>query len=51
MCEIGTGQDILVSEFPDLDFVWLDTEESIGEVFWLPAKAFSKAKANKAKRR
>ncbi len=35
LCEIGTGRDILVAEFPNLDFFWLDTEESEGEVFWL----------------
>ncbi len=35
LCEIGTGRDILESEFPDLDFMWLDTEESEGEIFLL----------------
>ena len=35
VCEIGTGRDILVAEYPHLDFLWLDTEESQGEVFWL----------------
>ena len=35
LCEIGTGRDILTAEFPRLDFFWLDTEESQGEVFWL----------------
>ena len=35
LCEIGAGRDILVSEFPHLDFFWLNTEESQGEVFWL----------------
>jgi len=35
LCEIGTGRDSLASEFPDIDFLWLDTEESQGEVFWL----------------
>jgi ribosomal protein L3 glutamine methyltransferase len=38
LCEIGTGGEILEAEF-DLPFVWLDTEESEGEVFWLPAAA------------
>ncbi len=36
LCEIGTGRDILEEEF-DLPFLWLDSEESEGEVFWLPA--------------
>jgi ribosomal protein L3 glutamine methyltransferase len=35
VCEIGTGREILESEFPELPFLWLDTEESEGEVFWL----------------
>lgn len=35
LCEIGGGRDILERDFPDLPFLWLDTEESEGEVFWL----------------
>ena len=35
LCEIGTGRDLLVAEYPHLDFLWLDTEESEGEVFWI----------------
>ena len=35
LCEIGTGRGILTAEYPHLDFFWLDTEESQGEVFWL----------------
>jgi ribosomal protein L3 glutamine methyltransferase len=41
LCEIGTGRHILEAEYPDLDFLWLDTEESQGEVFWLTREAFS----------
>jgi len=41
LCEIGTGRELLEAEFPDLDFLWLDTEESQGEVFWLTRDAFS----------
>ena len=26
---------MLVAEYPHLDFLWLDTEESEGEVFWI----------------
>lgn len=36
LCEIGTGADILEQEF-DLPFLWLDSQESTGEVFWLSA--------------
>jgi ribosomal protein L3 glutamine methyltransferase len=35
LCEVGGGRDTLEQERPDLDFLWLDTEESTGEVFWL----------------
>ncbi len=35
LCEIGTGRGLLVAEYPHLDFLWLDTEESQGEVFWI----------------
>ena len=39
LCETGTGREILEAEFPHLPFMWLDTEESAGEVFWLSAEA------------
>lgn len=35
VCEIGRGKDIIETEFPDLPFLWLDTENSNGEVFRL----------------
>jgi ribosomal protein L3 glutamine methyltransferase len=35
MCEIGIGREILEAEFPKLNFFWLDSEESEGEVFFL----------------
>jgi ribosomal protein L3 glutamine methyltransferase len=35
VCEIGTGRDIIKAEFPKLGLMWLDTEQSIGEVFLL----------------
>ena len=44
VCEIGRGQDRLVRAYPDLPFVWLDTEESAGEVFLLRAGDFASMK-------
>ena len=41
VCEVGTGREKLESEY-DLPFTWLDTEESEGEVFWLPASALTR---------
>jgi len=35
--EVGTGLDILEEEFPQLPFLWLETEDSSGEVFALTA--------------
>lgn len=37
ICEVGTGQERLVENFPDLNLIWLTTETSEGEVFWLDA--------------
>jgi ribosomal protein L3 glutamine methyltransferase len=37
LCEIGRGRELLEAEFPDLPLLWLDTEESEGEVFWTGA--------------
>ncbi len=37
LCEIGRGREILERDYPDLGFLWLDTAESTGEVFWLTA--------------
>lgn len=35
LCEIGRGREALERAYPQLQFLWLDTEESSGEVFWL----------------
>lgn len=43
LCEIGTGRDILDAEYPHLNFIWLDTAESEGEVFWLSARDFGQS--------
>lgn len=37
ICEIGMGRHILEAEYPDIEFIWLDSEDSQGEVFWLNA--------------
>ena len=39
LCEIGRCRPALEAGFPDTNFLWLDTAESSGEVFWLPAAA------------
>ena len=37
LCEIGRGRERLEAEFPQLPLLWLDTEDSEGEVFWIGA--------------
>ena len=39
LLEVGTGRAMLEQEFLQLPFLWLDTAESEGEVFMLPASA------------
>jgi ribosomal protein L3 glutamine methyltransferase len=37
LCEIGRGRDNLEAAYPQLPLLWLDTEHSEGEVFWIAA--------------
>ncbi|MBR0693807.1 50S ribosomal protein L3 N(5)-glutamine methyltransferase [Bradyrhizobium lablabi] len=37
LCEIGRGRDNLEASYPSLPLLWLDTEDSEGEVFWIAA--------------
>jgi ribosomal protein L3 glutamine methyltransferase len=39
LCEVGRGRPVLEHDYPDEDFLWLDTAASAGEVFWMPAVA------------
>lgn len=41
LCEIGRGRDMLGDVYPNLPLLWLDTEDSDGEVFWIPAEALA----------
>ena len=38
LCELGRGRKPLEAAFPRLPFLWLDTEQSEGEVFWISRK-------------
>jgi len=49
ICEIGTGRETLEEEYPDLEFFWLDTAESQGEVFWITAEALGVGEKKKRK--
>ncbi|MGA9088681.1 MAG: 50S ribosomal protein L3 N(5)-glutamine methyltransferase [Bradyrhizobium sp.] len=37
LCEIGRCRPALEAAYPQTDFLWLDTEDSQGEVFWIGA--------------
>lgn len=43
VCEFGTGRDLLQAEYPHLPFLFLDTEDSEGEVFALSAEDLARA--------
>jgi ribosomal protein L3 glutamine methyltransferase len=40
LCEIGRGRAPLEAAYPRTPFLWLDTEQSEGEVFWLERDGF-----------
>jgi ribosomal protein L3 glutamine methyltransferase len=42
LCEVGRCRPALESAYPNLPFLWLDTEDSEGEVFWLEARDLAK---------
>ena len=37
LCEIGRGRENVEAAFPQLPLLWLDSEHSEGEVFWISA--------------
>jgi ribosomal protein L3 glutamine methyltransferase len=41
LCEIGRGRELLEAAYPQLPLLWLDTEDSEGEVFWIGATDLS----------
>jgi ribosomal protein L3 glutamine methyltransferase len=49
ICEIGRGRAILEREYPHLSPIWLDTQESEGEVFLLSAADLRAARKSKGR--
>ena len=45
LCEIGRCRDALEMTYPRAEFLWLDTEDSEGEVFWIAASDLAKLNA------
>jgi ribosomal protein L3 glutamine methyltransferase len=37
LCELGRGREVLEAAFPQLPLMWLDSEDSEAEVFWIGA--------------
>jgi ribosomal protein L3 glutamine methyltransferase len=50
ICEIGAGRARLESEFPALPLIWLDTRESVGEVFFARAEDLAPPKPKRPRR-
>jgi len=50
ICEIGRGRTTLEAAFPRLPFLWLDTELSEGEVFWIAGKDLMGPRASRPAR-
>jgi ribosomal protein L3 glutamine methyltransferase len=42
LCEVGRGRAAVERAFRRTSFLWLDTAESTGEVFWLDAKGLAR---------
>jgi ribosomal protein L3 glutamine methyltransferase len=51
LCEVGGARARIEHEFPHLPFVWLDTEDTSGEVFLLRASDFDAGKARSRRKR
>lgn len=51
LCEVGRGRGTLEKLYPRLPFLWLDTQESSGEVFWLKALEFNGFHSRQHKRK
>lgn len=44
LCEVGRNRPVLEARYPDTRFLWLDTEESSGEVFWIAASELKRGR-------
>jgi ribosomal protein L3 glutamine methyltransferase len=50
ICEVGRGRALVEAAFPDVEMLWLDTEESEGEVFFARARDLPGPKRPRARR-
>jgi ribosomal protein L3 glutamine methyltransferase len=49
LCEIGQGQPAFEASFPNLEVIWLDTEESEGEVFYAKTENLPPARVKRGR--
>ena len=49
VCEIGQSRAAFEASFPNLNVVWLDTEESDGEVFYVAAEDLPRARVKRGR--
>ncbi len=47
LCEIGRGRAIIERDYPETEFLWLDTQASEGEVFWVTAESLREGGARR----
>ena len=50
ICEIGYDRPALEAAYPDMEFLWLDTENSESEVFWITREQLTAASVGKRKK-
>jgi ribosomal protein L3 glutamine methyltransferase len=48
LCEVGRCKPAIEKAYPRTDLLWLDTEESEGEVFWIEAARLADRSAHSA---
>jgi len=46
--ELGYSAAALIEQYPDIDFNWMDTENSTGEVFWVTREQLVEAESLRA---
>lgn len=51
LAEVGRLRPAVEAEAPDLPLLWIDTEQSRGETFWISAEAWSAASSAESARK
>jgi ribosomal protein L3 glutamine methyltransferase len=51
ICEIGTDREIIDDAYPKIEFLWLDSAESSGEVFWVTRQQLRRSVAPRSRKK